>query len=87
MYLNDLFALLQGQFFILKFLLSLINILNIKQRVSMPSFYAFIACVFIERPLEDVYFRSRTDFQLRFKKNKLLRINLNKWTLISYLNR
>ena len=26
--------------------------------------------------------RSRTDFQLRFKKNKLFRINLNKWTLI-----
>ena len=52
MYLDDLFALLQGQFFILKFLLSLINILNIKQRVSMPSFYAFIAYAFIEWPLE-----------------------------------
>ena len=51
MYLNDLFALLQGQFFIYKFILNLINILNIKQRVSMPSFYAFIAYAFIERPL------------------------------------
>ena len=71
MYLNDLFALLQGQFFIKKFILNLINILNIKQRVSMPSFYAFIACAFIERPLA---VRSRTDFQLRFKKNKLFTI-------------
>ena len=76
MYLNDLFALLQGQFFIKKFILNLINILNIKQRVSMPSSHV----------PSYAYVRSRTYFQLRFKKIKLFRINLNKWTLILYLN-
>ena len=84
MYLNDLFALLQGQFFIQKLILNLINILNIKQRRlhTMPSSHV---PSMNDRWRYD-YVRSRTDFQLRFKKNKLFRINLNKWRLILYLN-